>query len=169
MTLVRLTVLMIAALALSACTNAGRFGNVGGTDPMGTAAGVDPALSDPTSPAFFAAAVGDRVLFEVDSSELTVLARGILDAQADWLAANGDFNIVVEGHADEQGTREYNIALGARRADAVRGYLIDRGVAPGRILTRSFGKERPVEICSDESCFRVNRRAVTVLTAPGLS
>ena len=73
--------------------------------------------------------------------------------------------MIVEGHADEQGTREYNLALGARRANAVQEYLVSRGVSPARVRTVSYGKERPIEICSDESCYAQNRRAVTVVTA----
>ena len=78
---------------------------------------------------------------------------------------NTAYSALIEGHADEQGTREYNIALGARRAEAVQTYLVSRGVSPSRLRTISYGKERPIEICSDESCYRQNRRAVTVITA----
>jgi peptidoglycan-associated lipoprotein len=78
---------------------------------------------------------------------------------------NPDYSAIIEGHADEQGTREYNLALGARRANAAREYLVSRGVADGRIRVVSFGKERPIEICSEESCYAKNRRAVTLLTS----
>ena len=103
------------------------------------------------------------MFFEIDQSSLTEAGRIVLDGQADWLLENGDYSILVEGHADEQGTRAYNLALGARRANAVREYLSARGVAGSRIQTVSFGKERPVELCSRESCYSVNRRAVTLL------
>jgi peptidoglycan-associated lipoprotein len=86
-------------------------------------------------------------------------------AQANWLMQNTDYVAVIEGHADEQGTREYNLALGARRASAVQELLVSQGVASNRIRTLSYGKERPIEICSEESCYAQNRRAVTVLTA----
>ncbi|MFP4044967.1 MAG: peptidoglycan-associated lipoprotein Pal, partial [Rhodosalinus sp.] len=112
---------------------------------------------------YFEEAVGDRVFFAVDQSTLTDEARSVLDEQAEWLTTNSDFSATIEGHADEQGTREYNIALGDRRANAVRDYLVSRGVAQNRLRTVSFGKERPVALCSDESCYSQNRRAVTVL------
>ncbi|MCL4158778.1 UNVERIFIED_CONTAM: hypothetical protein GTU68_049454, partial [Idotea baltica] len=91
-----------------------------------------------------------------------------LNAQANWLTTNADYSAVIEGHADEKGTREYNLALGARRANAVREYLVSRGVAGNRLKTVTYGKERPIEICSEESCYARNRRAVTVL-AGGLT
>ena len=88
----------------------------------------------------------------------------ILDGQAAWLLANADYRAVIEGHADEQGTREYNLALGQRRANAVREYLVSRGVPTGNLQVTSFGKEKPISICSEESCYAQNRRAVTVLS-----
>ncbi|NCW52210.1 MAG: peptidoglycan-associated lipoprotein Pal [Rhodobacteraceae bacterium] len=112
---------------------------------------------------FGSAAVGDRVLFGVDQSSLSDEARVILDAQASWLMENSEYVAVVEGHADEQGTREYNLALGARRANAVKEYLVSLGVAGSRLKTVSYGKERPLEICSAERCYEKNRRAVSVL------
>ena len=81
-----------------------------------------------------------------------------------WLNSNADFAVIIEGHADEQGTREYNLALGARRASAVQEFLISQGVAPSRLRTVSYGKERPIEVCSVEACYAKNRRAVTVLS-----
>ena len=101
----------------------------------------------------------------MDQSTLTAEAQAVLDQQAVWLTQNGEYRALIEGHADEQGTREYNLALGARRASAVQNYLISRGVAPGRLQTISYGKERPLAICSDESCYSQNRRSVTVITA----
>ncbi|WP_281973807.1 peptidoglycan-associated lipoprotein Pal [Ruegeria faecimaris] len=154
--------------ALAACTNndpsalGGGFGN--GANG-GLAAG---SPSDPRSPAYFQQTVGDRVLFSVDQSTLTPQAQSVLQGQADWLMANPDFVATIEGHADEQGTREYNLALGARRANAAREFLISRGVAGNRLTTVSFGKERPIEICSTEDCYSKNRRAVTVLTGSTL-
>lgn len=116
--------------------------------------------------AWFRSNVGDTVRFDKDQAVLTADARATLARQAAWLKKNMGFVGVVEGHSEEQGTREYNLALGARRAGAVQEYLIAQGVGAGRIRTVSFGKERPVAVCSDESCFAQNRRAVTVVT-PG--
>ncbi|MEM9732717.1 MAG: peptidoglycan-associated lipoprotein Pal [Pseudomonadota bacterium] len=117
----------------------------------------------PGSTQDFTVNVGDRVFFTTDSSSLTAQARQTLDKQAAWLNRYGTYQITIEGHADERGTREYNLALGARRAAATRDYLSSRGVSRGRIRTISFGKERPVAVCNDISCWSQNRRAVTVL------
>ena len=155
---------LIAVLALGACTDAGRFGPGSGAG-AGVGAGGPGSVDDPTSPAFFAASVGDRVLFAVDQSTLTPTGQAVLDGQANWLLTNVDYSALIEGHADEQGTQAYNLALGARRASAVQNYLISRGVSPARLKTISYGKERPIEICSNEACYSQNRRAVTVLTA----
>lgn len=158
-------VLTVAALSLAACSNTSGFGN---DDDFGTGTGADSALgssADPTSIAYFQEAVGDRVLFLVDQSTLSEQGRLTVLAQANWLMQNPDYIAVIEGHADEQGTREYNLALGARRASAVQELLVSQGVASNRIRTVSYGKERPIEICSEESCYAQNRRAVTVLTA----
>jgi peptidoglycan-associated lipoprotein len=95
--------------------------------------------------------VGDRVLFAVDQSTLSPAAMATLDQQASWLMSNPEYTALIEGHADEQGTREYNLALGARRASSVRDYLVAAGVPDGRLRTISYGKERPLEICSEES------------------
>ncbi|MEM8729612.1 MAG: peptidoglycan-associated lipoprotein Pal [Pseudomonadota bacterium] len=157
--------------ALAACTQNEPFEDItspgsGGFGTTGDAAAGSAA--DPASPVFFQQSVGDRVFFEIDQSTLTASGRQTLDAQANWLIQNTDFTAVIEGHADEQGTREYNVALGERRANAAREYLISRGIAGSRLKIVSFGKERPVEICSDEACYSKNRRAVTVL-ATGLT
>ena len=113
--------------------------------------------------------MGDRVFFETDQTELTAQGRSTLDKQAQWLQQYNRYAFTIEGHADERGTREYNIALGARRAQSVREYLAARGVAPTRMRTISYGKERPVAVCDDISCWSQNRRAVTVLNAGGQS
>ena len=163
--------MLCAALSVAACTNPDRFGGgAGGNDAFGNGANgaIAGSASDPSSPAYFQQAVGDRVLFAVDQSTLTPEGRTTLDGQAIWLLQNADFTAVIEGHADEQGTREYNLALGARRADAARAYLVTQGVQESRLQVVSYGKERPIEICSDETCYAKNRRAVTVL-AGGLS
>ncbi len=117
----------------------------------------------PGSQQEFLVAVGDRVFFETDSSVLTAEGEATLTTQAEWLLKYSRYTIVIEGHADERGTREYNIALGARRAAASVNFLVSRGVSANRITSRSFGKERPVAICNDISCWSQNRRAVTVL------
>jgi peptidoglycan-associated lipoprotein len=134
---------------------------------------VDPnaigSASDPASPLYFSQTIGDRVLFVVDQSTLTPQAMATLDGQAQWLLTNSSYLAVIEGHADEQGTREYNVALGARRANAVREYLISKGVPASRLRTISYGKERPISLCSDESCYSQNRRAVTVISVGSIS
>jgi peptidoglycan-associated lipoprotein len=121
------------------------------------------SAATPGSQQDFVVNVGDRVFFETDSSELTEQARGTLDKQAQWLNNYNRYAFTIEGHADERGTREYNIALGARRAQTVREYLVSRGIATARMRTISYGKERPVAVCDDISCWSQNRRAVTVL------
>jgi peptidoglycan-associated lipoprotein len=105
------------------------------------------------------------VFFETDQTDLTPQGRATLDKQAQWLAQYNRYTFTVEGHADERGTREYNIALGAKRAQSVREYLIARGIDASRLRTISYGKERPVAVCDDISCWSQNRRAVTVLNA----
>jgi peptidoglycan-associated lipoprotein len=117
----------------------------------------------PGSQQDFVVNVGDRVFFDTDSSELSAQARATLDKQAQWLGNYNRYAFTIEGHADERGTREYNIALGARRAETVREYLASRGVSGQRMRTISYGKERPVAVCNDISCWSQNRRAVTVL------
>ena len=166
--------LIVASMALAACNNPNRYGagaGADGTGGPGSGLGSDgvatSGLGDPGNPAsvaYFNATVGDRVHFVVDQSTLTDAARGVLAGQAAWLNANPDYAIIIEGHADEQGTREYNIALGARRADSVKNYLIAQGISGSRMQTVSYGKERPIATCSEESCYNQNRRAVTVLS-----
>ena len=121
----------------------------------------------PGSPQEFQVSVGDRVFFETDSSALTTQAQGTLDRQVQWLNQYSQYSFTVEGHADERGTREYNLALGARRATAVRDFMIARGIPAQRMRTVSYGKERPVAVCDDISCWSQNRRAVTALDAGG--
>ncbi len=119
----------------------------------------------PGSQQDFVVNVGDRVFFETDQTDLTPQGRATLDKQAQWLAQYNRYTFTIEGHADERGTREYNIALGAKRAQSVREYLIARGIDASRMRTISYGKERPVAVCDDISCWSQNRRAVTVLNA----
>ncbi len=144
---------LAASLAVSACAN--KPG-----DQVGAA-----GAAVPGSQQDFVVNVGDRVFFESDQTGLTPQARATLDNQAQWLNRYSQYTFTIEGHADERGTREYNIALGARRAQTVREYLASRGVNPQRMRTISYGKERPVAVCNDISCWSQNRRAVTVLNA----
>ncbi|MEJ2432261.1 MAG: peptidoglycan-associated lipoprotein Pal [Pseudolabrys sp.] len=156
---VRLAAVLAGALAISACANNAQNAQAN--------AG---AAATPGSQQDFVVNVGDRVFFSTDSSELSAQARATLDKQAQWLNRYPQYGaFTVEGNADERGTREYNLALGARRAQAVRDYLISRGVAAGRIRTISYGKERPVALCDDISCWSQNRRAVTDLNNKGTS
>jgi peptidoglycan-associated lipoprotein len=109
--------------------------------------------------------VGDRIYFVVDQSTLTPEAQETLRRQAQWLQQYPAVAIQVEGHADERGTREYNIALSARRATATREFLIAQGVEASRISSIAYGKERPAAVCDAEQCYAQNRRAVTVITS----
>lgn len=159
--------LLMGALALSACTNANRFEDDAGFDDgagLGQGGVSTNPLGDPTSPQYFSQAIGDRVFFEVDQAVLTAQGKSTLDAQAGWLLTNADYEATIEGHADEQGTREYNIGLSNKRATAVKDYLVSKGVPAARLVTVGYGKERPIAVCSDESCYSQNRRSVTILT-----
>ncbi len=144
---------LFAGLALSACASKPAV------DSLASGAAAPGSQQD------FVVNVGDRVFFETDQTDLSGQARSTLDKQAQWLQQYGNYSFTIEGHADERGTREYNIALGARRAQNVRDYLASRGINPGRMRTVSYGKERPVAVCNDISCWSQNRRAVTVLGA----
>lgn len=157
--------LLMAVFGLAACNNPDRYGAGGAGMGAGgiNGSGIGGA-NDPTSVAYFNQTIGDRVFFLVDQSTLSDTARATLTQQAQWLQTNADYAVIIEGHADEQGTREYNLALGARRASAVQNFLISQGVAPHRMRTISYGKERPIEVCPAEACFSKNRRAVTVLS-----
>ncbi len=142
------------AVVLAACSRQGtpkQYG-LGGEGP-----------ATPGTERDFAVNVGDIVRFQVDSSSLTGEAQGILRNQARWLNQYPQYTITIEGHADERGTREYNLALGAKRATSVRSFLASQGVNASRIRTVSYGKERPVATCDDISCWSQNRRAQTAL------
>ncbi len=117
----------------------------------------------PGTQAHLVATVGDRVFFEYDRAELTPTARDILRRQAEWLRNNLDVSVVIEGHCDERGTREYNIALGERRATAARNYMIALGISGDRMRKISYGKERPVAFGATQSAWSKNRRAVLVV------
>jgi peptidoglycan-associated lipoprotein len=157
----KLALVLTAALTLAACSS-DKAAN-GGAGGMGAGAYGAGGAATPGSAQDFIVNVGDRVFFETDSSDLTPTAVSTLDKQAQWLTQYPRYSITMEGHADERGTREYNFALGARRAQAARDYLASKGINAGRIKTISYGKERPVAVCDDISCWSQNRRAVTVL------
>jgi peptidoglycan-associated lipoprotein len=148
--------MLLFVVAIAACSRT--------PNAMPTGVGnLGPGGGAPGSQQEFLVSVGDRVFFETDSSNLTTTAMATLDKQAAWLNQYSNYRIMIEGHADERGTREYNIALGARRASIVVNYLTSKGVNGQRITSQSFGKERPVAICNDISCWSQNRRAVTVV------
>ena len=149
----RLAALLCAGLAVGACAK------TPGEDGLSALAGG----YGPGSAEDFAQNVGDRVFFESDQTDLTPAGQATLDKQARWLQQYNRNSITVEGHADERGTREYNFALGSRRAESTKQYLVARGVPAERIRTISYGKERPVAVCNDISCWSQNRRAVTVV------
>jgi peptidoglycan-associated lipoprotein len=146
---------LVFAILLAACSREQlppkQYG-VGGEGPIAPGTSRD-----------FAVNVGDVVRFEVDSSDLTPQAQTLLNGQARWLNQYPQYTVTVEGHADERGTREYNIALGARRATSVRSYLASHGITASRLRTISYGKERPIAVCDDISCWSQNRRAQTIL------
>ena len=160
---------IIGAISLlSACETASQK-VVSGTSASGSASG----SASSSSKSLFAAAkqtkadkliaVGDRVLFDYDSAKLDSSAKILLDAQSRFLRANTDLNFIVEGHADERGTREYNLALGEQRATAVRDYLVIQGIDPDRIKVISYGKEKPAVVGSNTMAWSKNRRAVTII------
>ncbi len=156
---VRFAAAFAATLALGACANNQNADANGGFGAGGAAT--------PGSAQDFVVNVGDRVFFETDSTDLTSTAVSTLDKQSTWLQRYPRYTFTIEGHADERGTREYNYSLGARRAQTVRDYLASRGIPANRIRTVSYGKERPVAVCNDISCWSQNRRSVTVLDGAG--
>ena len=158
----RSSITLAAALALSLALSACAHNN----DNLAAGYGA----AGPGSVQEFNQTVGDRVFFDTDQTDLSQTAQATLDKQAAWLNQYNKYSFTIEGHADERGTREYNFALGSRRAQAVHDYLAAKGVSASRMRTISYGKERPVAVCDDISCWSQNRRAVTVLNgAPGNS
>lgn len=155
----RLIAVFAAVLLVAACANKNGAG--------GTGTGAAGGNATPGTAQDFVVNVGDRVFFTVDSSNLTSASQTTLSKQAQWLKRYSRYSITIEGHADERGTRQYNIALGARRAAAVRDYLVGLGINRSRVKTISYGKERPVAVCNDISCWSQNRRAVTVVNGAG--
>ena len=158
-----LTIAILGAAALlAACSDTEQA-----VDPSATAGAADGAggAQATNTVEYFNVVVGDRVFFDTDRHELTSEAQLVLSKQAQWFAANPGATAVIEGHADERGTREYNLALGARRANSSRAFLIAQGVGGGRLRTVSYGKERPVALGSDPRAWSQNRRGVTVVAA----
>ena len=147
----------VAGLTLAGCAST--------TQPASTSTSTSGAAAATTSSSaqYLVQNVGDRVFFRTDQSNLDGSARATLRNQAQWLSQNSSVNLIIEGHADERGTREYNLALGARRANAVRDFLISEGVNGSRLQTISYGKERPVSLCSEEACWSKNRRSVATI------
>ncbi len=159
--LARLTGVVGALLLLAACSSS-QPENAGGPASMG-AMGPGAGYA-PGSQQDLAATAGDRVFFMFDRSDISPEGQQILQRQADWLRRYPNVGVTIEGHCDERGTREYNLALGERRAAAAKKYLVSMGVKAGRISTISYGKERPAVIGSNEAAWAQNRRAVTVVT-----
>ena len=154
----RLTIAILGATALlAACSSSDSA-----VDPSATA-GAGSGAQAANTVEYFNVVVGDRVFFDTNRSDLTSEAQFVLSKQAQWFAANPAVTAVIEGHADERGTREYNLALGARRANSARAFLIGQGVEAGRLRTVSYGKERPVALGSDAQAWSQNRRGVTVV------
>ena len=152
---------LVSSLFLLAACSADSTGD-GAASGSGSAASLGGPYAAGSS-GEIASNVSDRVFFGYDSSVLTSEAQIVLDSQAKWLKDNTSTNVTIEGHADERGTREYNIALGERRASAAKSYLVGAGVSESRINTVSYGKERPAVVGNEESSWSQNRRAVTVL------
>lgn len=150
--------LFAAILLVSAC-------EAGSQDPMvsGDSGSVSRDEVQPGSGEDFLVNVGDRVFFGYDRYDLTSAARATLQRQAEWLERYPNRRLVVEGHADERGTREYNLALGERRADTVKNYLVAVGVSPSRVSTISYGKEQPAVLGATNAAWAQNRRGVTIV------
>jgi peptidoglycan-associated lipoprotein len=158
----RLGTILALMLAVGACSQSPKPEDAGLTGGYGRGA---PAT--PGSARDFSQNVGDIVYFSTDQVELSPEAQQTLGNQARWLQKYAQYTITIEGHADERGTREYNIGLGSKRAEAVKVYLSRNGINASRIRTISYGKERPVAVCNDISCWSQNRRAQTVLNSRG--
>ena len=158
----KLLLLVVTGFFLASCaaTNTNQGGD---SDASASSSGSDGSILTGTQEDLIVN-VGDRVFFEFDSSELTVDAQATLDAQVAWLMQYPDTNITIEGHADERGTREYNLALGDKRAFAVYSYLAQAGIDTNRMEYISWGKERPEVVGSDETAYSQNRRGVTTVT-----
>lgn len=151
---------IVAGIAVAGCASDPEPEATSTPAGTGTGSASGPA---PNTVEYFNQVVGDRVFFATDQHTLDATARATLQRQAQWLQANPGSNVTIEGHADERGTRQYNLALGARRANSVRSFLASQGIAANRLRAVTFGKERPVALCSDEGCWSQNRRGVSVV------
>jgi len=151
---------MATLVLVSACDTLGLDEGEGGANGVGGARG---AAARPGTQDDMVVNVGDRVFFDFDKSDLSTEAQATLDRQANWLKKYTSAKATLEGHCDERGTREYNIALGERRAMAAKNYLVAAGIAAARINTISYGKERPAVVGSNEASWAQNRRAVTIV------
>jgi len=160
---VRLAAVLLGVSVLSGCAQNQAAGPGSAQLAANSSDNANRTPASPGSRRDFAQNVGDIVYFTTDSSDLTPEAQQTLRGQAQWLNQYPQYTITIEGHADERGTREYNIALGARRANSVKRFLSTNGVDARRVRTISFGKERPVAVCDDISCWSQNRRSQTVL------
>lgn len=167
----KLIALVAGGLLLAACesSSSGNTATTGGgatapaARPAATAAVPAQPTVTPGSAQDFILNVGDRVFFDFDKFDLKPAARTTLDRQAAWLKQYGARTVTIEGHADERGTREYNLALGERRANSAKNYLVSQGVAADRVKIISYGKERPVALGHNEAAWSQNRRAVSVV------
>lgn len=163
------TTKILITLALSGFVLAGCASTTEGTSSSSSSSSstsssaASSSSSASATAAYLVENVGDRVFFTTDQSSLSGTARATLRNQAAWLSQNPNVRLTIEGHADERGTRDYNLALGARRANAVRDFLMSEGVSGSRLQTISYGKERPVSLCSEESCWSKNRRTVATI------
>ena len=168
--LMRYTLVLIMALVLAACATAPKeTASTKSTTSSSSSEASKPLVVDGVyvgsdTIEMLAVDVPDRIFFAYDSYSLTSGAQDTLAKQAKWLKANGSVTISIEGHADERGTREYNLALGDRRANAAKDFLMAQGISSSRITTISFGKERPVNAASNKTAWAQNRRSVTVRT-----
>ena len=173
----RIFALMVAVVLVSACETApdeSAAASGTGTSPATTSAAGGTTAATLSAPApsglapgsqeDFVVNVGDRVYFDFDKYNLKPDARGTLEKQAAWMKKYASVVISIEGHCDERGTREYNLALGERRANSVKDFLVQLGISPGRVKTISYGKERPVALGSNDQAWAQNRRGVTVVT-----
>lgn len=163
-----ITLLLTSGLALAGCATKPKELPPQPSGATTTTTTPTPTAPMPSGPApgsradFMASVLGDTILFDTDRYNIDSEDQGILQSQAQWLARYPAKRVTVEGHADERGTRDYNLALGERRANAAKNYLASLGIDPGRLTTVSYGKERPAALGSDEASWAQNRRAVTV-------
>ena len=158
--MVRLMSTFAAVVLLAGCASAPEK-EVISTDTSSAPTAPSGPAADSTD--YFKQVVGNTVIFDLDQYTLTTSSQRILKSQAAWLSQNPGRSVVVEGHCDERGTREYNLGLGDRRANSVKGYLVSLGVAPSRVRTVSYGKERPLCVASNESCWSKNRRGISAV------